>query len=102
MIVPALIPTSEKLCCTWPSFLMLNWMQPAGTDCLSRTKRYSTMLTLTVVDGLVHATGVVVVVVVVDVVVVVVGVVVVTRGAATPTPNVPFIPTLAWPGTVQM
>jgi hypothetical protein len=53
------------------------------------------MLTLTVVDGVVHAVGVVVVVVVVVVLVAVVGVVVVTLGGATPTPNVPFIPTLA-------
>ena len=66
----------SKLCWTCPSFLMLNWMQLAATVVLSRTKRYSTMLTLTVVVGLVQPVGVVVVVpvvVVVEVVAVQVG-----------------------------
>ncbi len=59
------------------------------------------MPTLIVDVGLVHDVAVVVVVEVVVVVVAVVVVVVVTLGGVTLTPNVPFIPTEAWPLTVQ-
>src|SRR4051794_6961572 len=92
---PAWKPSRSKLCTSAPLFLITNCVQPAGKLALSSTKRYSSMLTLTVVLGVVHDVPpppppVVVVVVVVVMV------------FATPTPNLPVMPSLAWPDTVQM
>src|SRR5436305_7320506 len=67
----------SKLCGSVPLFVITNWMQPAGTVVCERLNVYSTMPTVIVAVGLVHAAGFVLVVVVVVVVAVVVVAVVV-------------------------
>jgi hypothetical protein len=100
MIVPALTPLIEKLCVSWPLFVIMNVTCPEGTLCVESSKRYSNMPTWTVEATL---PTVPVDVVVVGVVVVVVVVVVGTGGLLTftPTPNLPFMPSWACPRIVQ-
>src|SRR6266446_2258179 len=91
----------SRLCNSVPLFLITNWMQPAGTDALSRSNAYSRRPTLTVDVGVVHEPPPPVVLVVPPVVVPPVVVPDVVVDATTATPNVPFMPLAAWPGTVQ-
>src|SRR5690242_18489796 len=94
MIAPALTPEMSKLCGSMPSFLITNVIVPCGTEFCDSVKEYSFIETLIVVAG--PETEVVVlvepplVVVVVDV----------DTGLAA-TLNVPFIPSAAWPFTLQ-
>src|SRR6266699_562228 len=89
-IVPAFTPAMSRLCNSVPVFLITNWMQPAGTDVLSRSNAYSRRPTLTVDGGVVHEPPPPVVLVVPPVVVPPVVVPDVVVDATTATPNVPF------------